>query len=142
MLVLVAAALLAGAPTESHRVEIDHRGRSVEAIYRGPVSLDHRQVGSIAGPGRPGTLRCAWSATVSVTREARSAAGHALIRTLAEEAPLRGSRPGWCATQRGAIAREIAARGVEIREHLATVAERDRAALHAELEAVHGPARG
>ncbi len=143
MNLIIAAGLLLGSPTAAadHRVEIDHRGQRVDVTYRSAMDVAHKQVGAVSAPGRAGTLRCAWKANVSVERQARSAAGHVLTRTIASDAPIEGSRPGWCSGQRNAIAQEVAARTGEVREHLLAVAERDREALALELDAAHSPAR-
>lgn len=142
MSLIIAAGLLLGAPAaDAHRVEIDHRGHRVDVTYRSNLDVSHKQVG-VAGPGgRASTLRCAWKANVSVHREARSAAGHVLARTIASDAPIEGSRPGWCSAQRAAIAQEVTARSTAVREHLLATAEQDREALALELDAAHAPAR-
>lgn len=132
-LLLVAGLLLGG--IEAHRVQIDHRGDAVEAVYRGDIAVEHRQVGAATGPGRANTLRCHWSATINVQREARHPAGHILSRSIAGEAPVGGSRPGWCEGQRAAIADEVARRADRLRDHMIDVAARDREILVAELEA-------
>lgn len=148
MNLFIVAGLLLGAPAPSsasidaaHRVEMDHRGHRVDVTYRSDVDVAHKQVGTVGAPGRPSTLRCAWTATVRVHREARSAAGHVLARTMAGVAPVEGSRPGWCQGQRGAIAQEVAARSGAVRDHLLAAAARDQDALALELDAAHMPAR-
>jgi hypothetical protein len=142
MNLIIAAGLLLGSPTANgHRIEIDHRGQRVDVTYRSDMDVAHKQVGTVGAPGRASTLRCAWKARVSVQREARSAAGHVLTRTIASDVPIEGTRPGWCAGQRNAIAQEVAARSSDVRDHLLAVAERDREALALELDAVHSPAR-
>ncbi|QNE31931.1 hypothetical protein F1C10_08275 [Sphingomonas sp. NBWT7] len=137
------AGLLLGTPMiDHHRVEIDHGGHRVEVTYRSDAALAHRQIGAAGAPGRPATLRCAWTAKLTVEREARSSAGHVLKRAIASETPISGTRPGWCDTQRGAIAQEVAMRSSEMREHLLAVAAEDRGALALELDRVHAPACG
>jgi len=147
MNLIFVAGLLLGSPgidtpmTDSHRVELDHRGQRVDVTYRSDMDVAHKQVGAVGAPGRASSLRCAWKAKISVQREARSAAGHVLTRTIASDTPIEGSRPGWCSGQRTAIAREVAARSGDVREHLLAVAERDRDALALELDAAHSLAR-
>lgn len=142
MSIIIAAGLLLGAaPPEAHRVAIDHRGQRVDVVYRSDLDVSRRQIGAVGAPGRPSTLRCAWQARVSVQREARSAAGHVLTRTISSDVPLSGTRTGWCAGQRSAIAADVAARSSGVRDHLLAVAEQDHEALRAELDAAHGPAR-
>ncbi|MBB3694321.1 hypothetical protein [Sphingomonas sp. BK580] len=132
----------AAAPDTAHQVQLDHRGQRVDVTYRSDVSVTHRQVGAVGAPGRPSALRCAWQASVAVQREARHPAGHVLARTVSADKPLTGSRPGWCATQKDAIAQDVAARSGAIREHLLAVAARDQDSLVAELDAAHDRVRG
>lgn len=142
MNLIIAAGLLLGSPTiDDHRIEVDHRGQRVDVTYRSDMDVSHKQVGAVGAPGRASTLRCTWKANVSVQREARSAAGHVLTRTMTSDTPIEGSRPGWCSGQRNAIAQEVAARSGDVRDHLLAVAERDREALALELDAAHSPAR-
>lgn len=142
MSLILAAGLLLGAPTvDAHRVEMDHRGQRVDVTYRSNLDVTHKQVGTVGVGGRANTLRCAWKANVSVDRQARSAAGHVLARTITSDTPIEGSRPGWCSGQQTAIAQEVAARTGTVREHLLAVAERDREALALELDAAHMPVR-
>lgn len=142
MNLIIAAGLLLGSfTTDAHRLEIDHRGQRVDVTYRSDLDVEHRQVGTPAPGGRMSTLRCAWKARVSVQREARSPAGHVLTRTIASDAPIAGSRAGWCSGQRAAIAQEVAARSDDVRAHLLAVADRDREALALELDSAHSSAR-
>ncbi|MEH3047003.1 hypothetical protein [Sphingomonas adhaesiva] len=140
---IIAAGLLLGSPvaSDTHQVQLDHRGQRVDVTYRHDVTVRHQQVGAAGAPGRPTTLRCRWDAAVDVHREARHAAGHVMTRRISAEAPVSGSRPGWCAGQRDAIARDVAAASDKVRDHLMAVAARDQDAVLAELDAVHGPVR-
>ena len=143
MSIIIAAGLLLGSPfvDEAHQVQLDHRGQRVDVTYRHEVSVRHEQVGAAGAPGRPATLRCRWNAAIDVHREARHAAGHVVTRRISADAPVSGSRPGWCAGQRDAIARDVAAASGRVREHLMAVAARDQDAVLAELDAVHDRAR-
>lgn len=140
---IIAASLLIGAAAapDTHQVQLDHRGQRVDVTYRHGVTIRHQQVGAAAAPGRPNSLRCRWHATVDVHREARHAAGHVAARRISSDAAVSGSRPGWCAGQRDAIARDVAAASGQFRDHLMAVATRDREAVLAELDAAHGPVR-
>ncbi len=144
MIVSIVAGLLLGTPIadDAHRVQLDHRGQRVDVTYRSAVDVRHKQLGAVGAPGRPSALRCAWSASVDVHREARHPAGHVMTRTISAQAPLTGSRPGWCDTQRDAIAQDVAARSGAVRDHLLAVATRDQDALVAELDAAHDKVRG
>ncbi|TKD53006.1 hypothetical protein [Sphingomonas baiyangensis] len=117
-----------------HRVTIDHRGTAIGAIYRADVAIETDQRG-IAPPSRPSTQRCHWTASVTVARTLEGS-GVAGERAIATDRTLKGSRPGACMTQRGAIEREVAARTPAVRDRLIAAAEADRSTLLAELEAV------
>ncbi|MEH3037658.1 MAG: hypothetical protein PGN23_14400 [Sphingomonas adhaesiva] len=143
MSLIIAAGLLLGAAgaSDTHQVRLDHRGQRVDVTYRHSVDIRHEQVGAAGAPGRPTTLRCRWNAAVDIHREARHAAGHVVTRRISADAPVSGSRPGWCAGQRDAIARDVAAASGQVRDHLMAVAARDQDAVLAELDAAHDRAR-
>lgn len=140
MLNLIAAGLLLGtagtAPPAQieHRVRVDHPAGSVDAHYRTRVDISHRQIGAVAPPGAPSTLRCAWRADMHVEREARHASGSVLQASLRRDSVAKGSRPGWCATQRDAIAKEVAGRTDAMRGQLVEVAREDHGALTETLD--------
>lgn len=146
MAILLTAGLLLGtltgaAPIE-HRVALDHPSGTVEAEYRSALAVTHRQIGTASAPGRPSSLRCQWRADLTVTREARHAAGTMLRHESSHQGVLDGSRPGWCTTNRAAIAREVASRQEALRDHLIAVAKADEARLLAEVERAHGRVEG
>jgi len=130
------------APAADHAVRIDHHSGPVDARYRGTVAIRHRQVGAVAPAGRPQTLRCRWSADLIVDRHATSAAGATMSRRLSRDDVATGQRPGWCGTQRAAIAQEVAARVEAMDRHLVAVAREDHDTLRAELDRLHGATRG
>jgi hypothetical protein len=135
----VAGAAVAGpAATMEHRVRVDHASGATDVRYRGDVAIAHRQVGSVAPGGRQSTLGCRWSASVTVTREARHASG---TRTIAAPRAIEGTRAGWCGTHRDAIAQEVAQRTDSMREHLLATARDDHGVLVAEIERLHGSTR-
>lgn len=131
--VLAAAQATAG----EHEVRIEHRGGAVDARYRSNVTVAHRQVGAVAPGGVPSSLRCQWSASLAVDREARHASGATMRRMIAREAVIQGHRPGWCDTHRASIAREVAERAPELRPHLVSVAQEDQSVLLEEIERLH-----
>lgn len=143
MSLIIAAGLLLGSPIvgDAHQVQLDHRGQRVDVTYRHQVTVRHRQVGAAGAPGRPVSLRCRWEASVDVHREARHVAGHIMTRRISADVPVSGSRPGWCAGQRDAIAQDVAAASGRVRDHMMAVAARDQDAVLAELDTLHGPAR-
>jgi hypothetical protein len=130
---LIASASEPTLPLFEHRAELEHAGGVVEAHYRTRVSLVSRQTGSVTNGGTPSTLRCVWRADISVERQARYGAKVRLARGIDRQGVVEGSRPGWCGTNREAIAREVARRADEIQTHLAAVAQEDETVLKAEL---------
>lgn len=144
---LLAAGLLLGAlaaapaAANDHSVRIDHHAGPVDAQYRAVTKVAHKQVGAVVPGGRASTLRCAWSAGVTVDREARLPSGATMTRSIHRDDVISGSRPGWCSAQREAISKDVAARTDKVRDHMLAVAHEDRAELHAELDRLHGPTR-
>lgn len=138
---LIAAGLLLGSLSTpsagiavEHRTRLDHPAGAVEARYRGDVAIVHRQIGTVAPGGRPSTLRCLWSAGLSVDRRAHHGSGDVMTRSIRRDAVVEGHRPGWCAAHRDSIAREVAGRGAVLRDHLIAIAREDHGVLHAELD--------
>ena len=121
-------------PSVEHRTRIAHSSGPVEAAYRGRVDIAHRQVGAVTPGGRPSTLRCLWSANVTVDRAATSAAGMTLSRSVDGGAALQGHRAGWCDTHRASIAQEVARRADQLRGYVEVLAAEDHDVLRAELD--------
>lgn len=141
--VLSAALLLGLAPAATgaqvdHTTRVDHHSGPVTAQYRGQVDIHHKQVGIVAPGGRASTLRCDWSARLTVDRKATAASGRTMHRTFVSEPAIAGSRIGWCSTHREAISREVAARANDFDRSLQAVALEDHDMLRAELDRVHG----
>ncbi|WP_156361218.1 hypothetical protein [Sphingomonas sp. Leaf257] len=124
-----------------HRVQLDHHSGPVAVRYSADVGVTHKQIGAVTTGGRPSTLRCLWSANVTVHREARGPGGTALMRSAAQDRVIEGSRPGWCSTNRNAIAQEVARRHDAVRDHLQAVAQEDHGLLRAEIDRLHAETR-
>lgn len=124
-----------------HRTRIDHATGTTDVHYRGDVAIAYKQTGAVAPGGAASSLRCHWKANVVVNREARHASGHVVARSFATPQVIEGSRPGWCATSRDSIAREVAQRSEDVRRHLMAAAEEDHPVLTAELDRLHGSAK-
>jgi hypothetical protein len=127
----------APAAAREHRVRVDHHAGAVDAVYRANVAVSHRQVGAVVPGGRASSLRCMWSAGMTVDREARHPAGGVMTRSISRDNVAEGSRPGWCETHRASIAREVALRTDRVREEMMAVAEEDHSVLRAELDRAH-----
>lgn len=136
---LLAAAMSVAAVDYS--VQVNHHSGPVNAVYRSKVAVRHTQVGAVAPGGKPSTLRCRWSADMIVDRQARAASGTVMARNMVREGVVSGSRPGWCDTQRKAIAREVATQIKNVNRHVAVLAQEDHDVLRAELDRLHGGTR-
>lgn len=140
MFLMAGLALGAAAASDGaleHRVQLDHHSGPVAVRYSADIGVTHQQIGAVTTGGRPSTLRCLWRANVTVHREARGATGATLIRSAARDGVIAGSRPGWCTTQRAAIAQEVAARRDAVQDHLQAVAQEDHGLLRSELDRLH-----
>lgn len=124
-----------------HRVQMDHHSGPVAVRYSADVGVTHKQIGAVTTGGRPSTLRCQWSANVTVHREARADSGVALVRSASRDGVIEGSRPGWCSANRNAIAQEVARRHDAVRDHLQAVAQEDHGLLRAEMDRLHTETR-
>lgn len=144
---LLAAGLMFGmtvavsSATVAHETRIDHHSGPVDVRYNGAVTIDHKQIGSVAPGGRQSTLRCAWQANMAVTREAKATPGTLMTRQFVREDIASGSRAGWCTTNKAAIAREVAARTGDLNQHIVEVAQEDHDVLRSELDRLHGAVR-
>ncbi len=143
MAALMLGTIAAAAPAAEHAVRVDHHSGAIDARYRADVAIEHRQVGAVGPGGRASTLRCVWSAGITVSREARLATGTVMTRSISRDGVAGGSRTGWCDGQRAAIAQEVARRTDTVREHMLAVAADDHSVLRAEADRLHGaPAAG
>ncbi|WP_230481100.1 hypothetical protein [Sphingomonas sp. Leaf21] len=142
---LVVGLLLGGVAASDaaleHRVQLDHHSGPVAVRYSADVGVTHKQIGAVTTGGRPSTLRCQWSANVTVHREARAGNGAALLRSASSDGVMQGSRPGWCSANRNAIAQEVAERQDSVRDHLQAVAQEDHGLLRAEMDRLHAETR-
>lgn len=129
-----AAAAATGAPAATHSLSVEHASGAVQADYRGDIKIQQKQVGAVAPPGRPSSLRCVWTANMEVNRTAIGAGGVMASRSFVENNVANGSRPGWCNASRSAIQQDVAKKVGDTRAYLAKAADADRAALIADLD--------
>lgn len=144
---VLAGAMLAGLVSSplfalEHEVVIDHDGGMIAADYRGTITIRTTQTGAVGAAGRPSTLACRWTASLTVERAAKMAQALTSHRTLTSENVVGGVRPGWCQTQSKAIAHLIDARRDSVRRTMMAMVDQDRAALLAEADGVAGSPRG
>lgn len=131
---LMAAGLASPALALEHEVVIDHPAGTIAADYKGAVKIETRQVGAAGVAGRPSTLRCEWTASLSVERTARVGEALQTRRSMTREDVASGSRPGWCETSAKAIDRLVEARRDTFRSAMLELADQDRTAILAEAE--------
>ncbi|WP_086619781.1 hypothetical protein [Erythrobacter tepidarius] len=131
---LAACALASPALALEHEVVIDHASGPIAADYKGVVSIETTQVGAAGVAGRPSTLACRWTASLTVERVAQVGKALQSRRVLTNEDVASGSRQGWCETNAKAIEKLVDARKDSFRTALLALVERDRAALLAEIE--------
>lgn len=135
------ALVAAPAAALEHEVVIDHVSGPIAADYKGSVTVDTKQVGSAGVAGRPSTLRCNWTASLTVERVAQVGDTLQSRRTISQDDVATGSRPGWCQTSEKAIDKDVASRGDKMRAALLALIDTDRATLLAEADAGRGEGR-
>lgn len=123
-------------------VVIEHPVGPIAADYRGAVGIEKVQIGSPGAPGRPNSLRCQWTAELSVERVARVGQALQTRRTMAQENVASGSAPGWCAAQAKAIDRMVADQRGAIEAVLAELVAQDRQQLLAEADSARANREG
>ena len=126
---ILALSVLASA---SHPVSVDHKGGTVNAVYEARVETRMKTVGMAAGT-RMGNEACRWEASVAVDRRFGD-----LTKAVGGDKRITGQRPGSCKAVGKHVDTDIAARSDEIHGHVRQVAEADRPALLADIEAARG----
>lgn len=130
---MISTLVAMAAAAATHSVQIDHAGTAVKATYSARVDISAKTIGAKT-PNRMDMQRCQWTATVIVDRSLDH--GPALARTVSDDKRFSGSEHGACTPDRKSGERNLAQHEAAIRDHLVSVAERDRATLVAELDAV------
>jgi len=133
---IVGACLAAPAAALEHEVVIEHPAGTIAADYEGAVQVSTRQVGTVGVAGRPSTLRCEWTASLTVERTAKVGTTLQTRRAMSRENVARGSKPGWCETRARAIDALVDSRRETFRTAMLELVEQDRGAILAEAESV------
>lgn len=134
------AALIAGvalgSPAQAleHKAVIDHDLGPIAADYEGSTSIRMEQLGSAGGAGRSSSLRCQWSASLTVERKAQVGPDLKAHRSMVRTDALTGSTPGWCSARGNGIAELIAARHDKLHAQMLAMVEQDRSAILAEAD--------
>lgn len=134
--------LAAPALALEHEVVIDHAAGPIAADYKGSVTIETTQVGTASVAGRPSTLTCQWTATLSVERVAKVGEGLRSRRAMTREDVVGGTKPGWCEVNAKAIDRLVDARSETFRGAMLALVEQDRAAILAEADSTADNNRG
>lgn len=124
-----------------HEVVIERTAGTIAADYEGAVQVETRQVGAAGVAGRPNTLRCEWTASLSVERTAKVGESFQARRSMGRENVARGSKPGWCETHAKAIDALVEARKDTFRTAMHELVEADRTAIIAEADSVRTAGR-
>lgn len=132
----VGACLASPAAALEHEIVIDHPAGTIAADYEGAVQVETRQIGTAGVAGRPSTLRCRWSASLSVERTAKVGDVLQTRRSMSRDDVTSGSTPGWCNHKAEAIDALVDARRDTFRTALLELVEQDRTAILAEAESV------
>jgi len=134
----VSAVLAACAASPAFALEydvvIDHAAGPIAADYRGAVTIETKQVGTVGVAGRPSTLRCQWTASLNVQRVAKVGAALSSRRTLTSEDVTSGFKPGWCPVNPAALGKLVDARDARFQAAMLALVAQDRAALLAEAD--------
>ena len=101
-LVLMALA----ASVADYSVQVDHRGRPVEAVYTARTAVKTRTIGAHT-PNRMDGQRCRWTARLIVER--RIAGTPALLTPQSADRGFSGSRAGACTSDTAWVDREFTA---------------------------------
>ncbi|WP_181443443.1 hypothetical protein [Porphyrobacter sp. YT40] len=138
---LLGAACAMPAAALEHDVVIDHADGPIAADYKGSVTIETKQVGTVGVAGRPSTLRCRWTATLNVERVAQVGETLRSQRTLTSDDVASGSRPGWCESNAEAIDRLVDSRRDSFRAAMLALVDQDRSAILAEAESARSTNR-
>lgn len=139
----LAAALALSAPALAmeHSTVIKHPVGPITADYTGATRVEMRQVGAVAGAGRASSLRCQWSVSLSVERQARVGAKLQAKRSMLRNDVITGSSPGWCSERGNGIDRVVEARRDDLRSAMMAMVAQDREVILVEAEGAHAGQR-
>lgn len=133
--------LAAPAAALEHEVVIDHPVGTIAAEYEGAVRVDTKQVGTVAAAGRQSTLRCQWTASLTVERNAKLGEALQSRRSITRDDVASGSTPGWCSTREKSIDRLVASRRDTFRDAMLALVAEDRGVILAEADSARASGR-
>lgn len=124
-----------------HRTVIEHPEGPIAADYRGATRIELRQIGNAGAPGRSGSLRCDWTVSLSVERNASAGTGLKATRSMTREGVLKGSAPGWCSSSERAAETAIAAKRDALHDAMMAMVAQDRSVILVEADGARAKAR-
>ncbi len=130
----ISACLASPAAALEHEVVIEHDAGTIAADYKGAVTIETKQIGTAGAAGRPSTLRCQWTASLTLDRTATVGEAMRSRRSMTQDDVASGSRPGWCETQAAAIEKLVDSRRETFRTAMLALVEQDRGAILAEAD--------
>jgi hypothetical protein len=139
----IGLAALVGTPVNAleHQTIIDHPFGTIAAGYEGTIEIDSKQVGAASSPGRRSSLRCNWTVSITVERNAMVGEGFQTRRSMGQDKVLTGSTPGWCNQRAAKIDQMVEARRDDLRAALLALVEQDRKVLVAEADRTQARSR-
>lgn len=134
-------AFSASAQAMEHKAVIEHPVGPIAADYTGATRVEMRQIGTAGAGGRPSSLRCQWSVSLSVQRHAQVGASLQAKRSMTRDDVLKGSSPGWCSERGSGIDRVVESRRDELRTAMMAMVAQDRDMILVEADNAHAEQR-
>ncbi|OYZ43783.1 MAG: hypothetical protein B7Y31_03210, partial [Novosphingobium sp. 16-62-11] len=142
-LAALAAGLALSAPAQAmeHKTVIEHPVGPIAADYTGSTRVEMQQIGSVGTAGRPSSLRCQWSVSLSVDRNAQVGTSLQAKRSMTRDDVVKGSSPGWCSERGNGIDKVVEARRDTLRSAMMAMVAQDREMILAEADSAHAKMR-
>ena len=138
MFALIIATAIAAQQPVVHQDQVAHQGATYSLSYRPHVETSMRTIGQSVG-SRPSTERCLWRANITLNREiSRADSSERLVKRVHGDGhQVEGQAPGKCGRDRGHIKDMIAAKVAGAQDHVVAMAQADRPAALADIDAAH-----
>ncbi|OYZ43955.1 MAG: hypothetical protein B7Y31_03045 [Novosphingobium sp. 16-62-11] len=124
-----------------HKTVIEHPVGPIAADYTGATRVEMQQIGTAGAGGRPSSLRCRWSVSLSVERHAQVGASLQAKRSMTRDDVIKGSSPGWCSARLRGIDSVVEARRDELRSAMMAMVAQDRDVILVEADNAHAKQR-
>jgi hypothetical protein len=142
-LAVIAAGLAFGSQAQAmeHKVVIEHPVGPIAADYTGVTRVEMQQIGTAGVGGRPSSLRCQWSVSLTVERHAQVGASLQAKRSMLRDDVVKGTSPGWCSERGSGIGQIVDARREELRNAMMAMVAQDRDVILVEADSAHAKQR-